>query len=104
MKENKKYRPNKTPTRMNRGQNLLRQRYACHASSAEKREVRAASFICQCSNPMPRSRHRNRVNGNDANEKSASIFFAFARRSKLALNVKKIASMNAIRRSVSVGQ
>jgi hypothetical protein len=53
---------------------------------------------------MPRSRHRNGVNGNRANENSASIRLALARRSKLALNMKKIASMNAIRRTISVGQ
>src|SRR5436309_11016978 len=53
---------------------------------------------------MPTSRQRNGVKDNGANENSASIRFAFARRSKLALNIKKIASMNAIRRSISVGQ
>src|SRR5207237_9646184 len=53
---------------------------------------------------MPRSRHRNGVGGKGANENSVSIRFAFARRSKLALNMKKIASMNAIRRIISVGQ
>ena len=53
---------------------------------------------------MPRSRQRNAVNGNGANENSASIILAFARRSKLALNMKKIASTNAIRRTISVGQ
>src|SRR5215469_18845353 len=99
-----KYNAKRTPTRIKRGQNLFRQRYVCHASSAEKREGRAGSFIRQCSNPMPRSRHRNGVNGNGAKEKSASIFFAFARRSKPALNMKKIASMTAIKRSISVGQ
>src|SRR5262249_56252393 len=70
----------------------------------EKGEGPGWCFIWQCSKPMPRSRHRNGVNRNGANENSASIFFAFARRSKLALNMKKIASMNAIRRSISVGQ
>ena len=54
--------------------------------------------------PMPRWRHRNCVGRNGAKEKSVSIFFAFARRSKPALNMKKIASMNAIKRSISVGQ
>src|SRR5438093_9330425 len=53
---------------------------------------------------MPTSRHRNGVGGKGLNEKSFSIRSAFARRSKLALNMKKIASMNAIRRIISVGQ
>src|SRR5438034_810264 len=98
------YNAKRIPIRMNRGQNLFRQRYACHASSAEKRELPAGCFICQCSKPMPRFRQRNGVNGNGVNENSASILFAFARRSKLALNMKKIARVNAIRRSISVGQ
>ena len=54
---------------------------------------------------MPRSRrHRTGVGGNLAKQKSAVILFALSRRSKRALIMKKMASMNAIKRNISVGQ
>src|SRR5262245_59341219 len=68
------------------------------------RVVSEVSFSRQRSEPIPRSCHRKDVDGNGANEKSASMRLAFARKSKFALNMKKIASINAIRRTISVGQ
>src|SRR5262249_57209628 len=62
------------------------------------------SHNCQRHKPITRTRHLKGVNRNGANENSPSMRLAFARRSKLALNIKKIASINATRRTISVGQ
>src|SRR6266487_5990469 len=79
----------------------------CHACSAEKGGSGpglSGEDMRHCSRPKPRCRHRKGVFGNGSKEKPFSISRAFARRSMPALIMKWIASMRAIKRSISLCQ